>query len=105
MRRRRPLSDSAENWAVRDTAISARARIRKRSVQGQQGDIRSGDHSHAVDRGYYSKVTRKNIESLETSRKLVEPEIIDTCVKMIEESRIIQLFGLGSSLLVARDLY
>ena len=51
------------------------------------------------------KVTRKNIESLETSRKLVEPEIIDTCVKMIEESRIIQLFGLGSSLLVARDLY
>lgn len=51
------------------------------------------------------KVTQKNIESIETSRKLIEPKIIDTCVKMIEESRIIQLFGLGSSLLVARDLY
>lgn len=51
------------------------------------------------------KVTQKNIESLETSRKLVDPNIIDTCVNMIDQSRFIQLFGIGSSLLVARDLY
>lgn len=50
-------------------------------------------------------VTRKNIESLETSRKLVDPATIDTCVQMIDKSRMIQLFGIGSSLLVARDLY
>lgn len=51
------------------------------------------------------KVTQKNIESLETSRKLVEVSRIDTCVRLIEKSRMIQLFGIGSSLLVARDLY
>ncbi|GLB32887.1 putative HTH-type transcriptional regulator [Lacrimispora amygdalina] len=51
------------------------------------------------------KVTKKNIESLETTRKLLEPKIITDCVKLLETSRTVSLFGLGTSLLVARDLY
>lgn len=51
------------------------------------------------------KVTKKNIESLETTRKLIEPKIITECVKLLENSRSVTLFGLGTSLLVARDLY
>ncbi len=51
------------------------------------------------------KVTKKNIESLETTRKLLEPKIITECVKLLETSRTVSLFGLGTSLLVARDLY
>ena len=51
------------------------------------------------------EVTRKNIESLETSRKLVDSSKIDTCVHMIDKSPMVQLFGIGSSLLVASDLY
>lgn len=51
------------------------------------------------------KVTKKNIESLETTRKLLEPKIITDCVKLLEISRTVSLFGLGTSLLVARDLY
>lgn len=51
------------------------------------------------------KVTKKNIESLETTRKLLEPKIITECVKLLETSRSVTLFGLGTSLLVARDLY
>jgi len=51
------------------------------------------------------KVTKKNIESLENTRKLVEPRIITECVKLLEKSRTVTLFGLGTSLLVARDLY
>lgn len=51
------------------------------------------------------KVTKKNIESLETTRKLLEPKIITECVKLLEKSRSVTLFGLGTSLLVARDLY
>ena len=51
------------------------------------------------------KVTKKNIESLENTRKLVESKIISQCVKLLEKSRSVTLFGLGTSLLVARDLY
>jgi DNA-binding MurR/RpiR family transcriptional regulator len=51
------------------------------------------------------KVTKKNIESLETTRKLLEPKVITECVKLLETSRTVTLFGLGTSLLVARDLY
>nr|WP_288824877.1 MurR/RpiR family transcriptional regulator [uncultured Clostridium sp.] len=51
------------------------------------------------------KVTKKNIESLETTRKLLEPKTITACVKLLETSRTVSLFGLGTSLLVARDLY
>ena len=49
------------------------------------------------------KVTKKNIESLETTRKLIEPKIVLECVKLMEKSRTVTLFGLGTSLLVARD--
>jgi len=51
------------------------------------------------------KVTKKNIESLETTRKLIEPKTVTECVKLLEKSRTVTLFGLGTSLLVARDLY
>lgn len=51
------------------------------------------------------KVTRKNIESLENTQKLIEPKIIAECVKLLETSRTVTLFGLGTSLLAARDLY
>lgn len=51
------------------------------------------------------KVTLKNIESLENTRKLIEPKIITECVKLLEKSRSVTIFGLGTSLLVARDLY
>lgn len=51
------------------------------------------------------KVTKKNIESLENTRKLLEPKTIIKCVELLENSRTVTLFGLGTSLLVARDLY
>lgn len=52
-----------------------------------------------------SKVTKKNMESLDTTRKLIEPKVVTECVKLLEKSRSVTLFGLGTSLLVARDLY
>ncbi len=51
------------------------------------------------------RVTWKNIESLEMSTKLVKPDDIEKCVDLIGDARNINLFGVGSSLLVARDLY
>lgn len=50
------------------------------------------------------KVTRKNIESLAITEKLNAPEVIDGCVALMSGARTINLFGMGSSLLTARDL-
>lgn len=51
------------------------------------------------------RVTWKNVESLEMSSKLVKPKDIETCVDLLGKARNINLFGIGSSLLVARDFY
>ncbi len=50
-------------------------------------------------------VSKKNIESLEMSEKLVDPKAVEKCVDFIDSAYNINLFGVGSSLLVARDLY
>lgn len=52
-----------------------------------------------------NKVTYKNIVSLDNTRKLVDLEILNQCVELLERSQTVYLFGLGSSLLVARDMY
>jgi len=52
-----------------------------------------------------SRVTMKNIDSLEMSMKLVSAEDVDECIRLIDEARNINLYGVGSSLLVARDFY
>ena len=51
------------------------------------------------------KVTRKNIESLTITEKLNDPDTIESCVALMGQACSISLFGLGSSLLSARDLY
>ena len=50
------------------------------------------------------KVTRKNIESLSITEKLNTPDVVDTCVDLMSRAGTINLFGMGSSLLTARDL-
>lgn len=51
------------------------------------------------------KVTRGNVDSLRLVSKLNEPEVYDTCVDLMEAARTINLFGMGASLLSARDLH
>jgi len=50
-----------------------------------------------------NKVTYKNIVSLENTRKLVDLEKLQNCVNLLKKCRVIHLFGMGSSLLVAKD--
>lgn len=64
-------------------------------------DIDPGQSTEEV----IKRVTKKNIESLEMSSKLVKTENIDECVDLMGKARNINLFGVGSSLLVARDFY
>ena len=51
------------------------------------------------------KVTYKTISSLENTRKLIDMQVLEKCVNLLIESSAVYLYGLGSSLLVARDAY
>lgn len=51
------------------------------------------------------KVTGRNIESLAITEKLNDPDTIEACVDLMSNAETINLFGMGSSLLSARDLY
>jgi len=52
-----------------------------------------------------NKVVYKNIASLEDTRKLLDMEKLEWCVDLLEQAHTVCLFGIGSSLLVARDMY
>lgn len=51
------------------------------------------------------KVTLKSITSLEKSQKLIDINVLKDCVDILDSSRNICLFGVGASLLVAKDAY
>ena len=71
----------------------------------------SGRHAEAElspndsAREVVDKVTRKNIQSLTDSQRLLSPEVVEACAHLLDRSRCVLLFGLGSSLLVAHDTY
>lgn len=50
------------------------------------------------------KVTYQNIMSLENTKSLIDIQVLQTCVRLLDEARTVLLFGLGSSLYSARDL-
>lgn len=52
-----------------------------------------------------TKVTSKNILSLDNTAKLMDDDVLRACVNLMLECRSICLFGLGASLLVAKDAY
>ena len=62
-----------------------------------------GRHPEAEE--IVDKVTRKNIQSLSDSQLLLSPETVEECAHLLDRSRCVLLFGLGSSLLVAHDAY
>ena len=51
------------------------------------------------------KITYKNIISLETTKNLLDYAVLEKCVDLLCNCRSICLFGIGSSLNVARDAY
>lgn len=75
--------------------------IRKQSNQSWMEDISGHDTLESI----VDKVTYKTISSLENTRKLIDIRVLEKCVELLAESSSIYLFGLGSSLLVARDAY
>lgn len=51
------------------------------------------------------KVTLHNMSSLEDTRYLLDSETVSICIDLLVQSHSILLFGMGSSLYVAKDTY
>ena len=64
------------------------------------GGVVAGDTTDVV----IEKVTAKNISSLELTRQYIDAQVVDAVVSCMMQARSICLFGMGASLLVARDL-
>ena len=83
-----------------------RALVGELAALGEAGrppgqELTAGDSVHEI----IQKVTRKNIQSLSDSQRLLTPETVEQCAHLLDACRSVLLFGLGSSLCVARDAY
>jgi DNA-binding MurR/RpiR family transcriptional regulator len=75
--------------------------VRKSTNAEKQKEISREDSLEAI----VEKVTYKNISSLENTKKLIDMQTLEACVDLICKCETISLFGIGSSLLVAKDAY
>lgn len=82
-------------------ALIAEIVIREESTRAKNADIQKEDKLEEL----ITKVTYKNIVSLEKTRKLLDESVLERCVDVLEQCRNIVFFGIGSSLLVAQDAY
>ncbi len=82
-------------------SLIAELSIREESSSVKTQEIEKEDLLENV----ISKVTYKNIVSLEKTRKLLDEEVLSQCVDVLSNCRNICFFGIGSSLLVAQDAY
>lgn len=64
-------------------------------------DIKPGDSTRKIMR----ETCHRDMESIVITEKLNDSETIDECVRLMSAANTINLFGMGSSLLSARDLY
>lgn len=51
------------------------------------------------------KITMRNIYALDSTKKLIDITVLEKCVDEIDKARNVCLFGVGASLLVAKDAY
>lgn len=76
------------------------------AVNRETGD----EHTKEIEREdtleeIVQKVTYRNIASLENTNKLLDVDSLKQCVELIDSAENVILFGMGASLLVARDAY
>ncbi len=73
--------------------------VRKRSEKERRDEISREDSLEEM----VDKITYKNIVSLEETKNLVDIPVLQQCVDLLCSARTIYMFGIGSSLCVARD--
>ncbi|MEG0753036.1 MAG: MurR/RpiR family transcriptional regulator [Angelakisella sp.] len=75
--------------------------VRKQSAESEKKEITKFDSIEEIA----EKITYKNIISLENSKNLLDYNTIECCVDLLCSSKSICLFGIGSSLVVAKDMH
>ncbi|WP_312645422.1 MurR/RpiR family transcriptional regulator [Hydrogenoanaerobacterium sp.] len=83
------------------SAIIYELAVRQQSVTEERKEIGKSDSIEEI----VDKITYKNIISLENTKNLTDMKTLKQCVKLICDCRNICLFGIGSSLVVARDAH
>lgn len=73
--------------------------VRKSYKKKRIADVTKVDNVQEV----VDKVTNKNILSLEETASLLDYDVIEECVELIHDCDKLVLFGIGASLIVARD--
>ncbi|GGM28087.1 putative HTH-type transcriptional regulator [Paraliobacillus quinghaiensis] len=73
--------------------------VRKNYKKKKIPDVTKTDNVKEV----VEKVTNKNILSLEETANLLDYDVIEACVELIHNCEKIVLFGIGASLIVAKD--
>ena len=74
--------------------------LRKKEEQREMEDLTKEDSIEAI----IEKISLRNITSLKSTAQNLNPKDLRDCVDLLEKARVVHLFGLGSSLLAARDL-
>lgn len=75
--------------------------FRKQNQEEQEKKILKTDGIEEI----IDKISYQNMISLEETKNLMEPEIVQKCVDLLRTCHSVQLFGLGASLITARDFY
>lgn len=82
-------------------AVSQELAVRSQLHKSEEKQIEPMDTTEQI----MDKITYRNILSLEQTRSLLDPEILQKCVDLMQKARVIYLFGIGASFCAAKDLY
>ena len=82
-------------------ALTQELAQREESKRIEKQEILHSDSLEAI----IDKVTYMNINSLEETRLLLDVEVLRSCVDLVRSARVIYLFGMGASLVAAKDAY
>ncbi len=72
--------------------------------QNKKNEQRELGHSNSLE-DIVETITYKNIMSLEDTKNLVDPDVMRQCISLIQNARIVYMFGMGASLCAAKDAY
>lgn len=74
------------------------------SIEGNDGLALDGISRGDVTERILRKVLSSDVRSIEATERLLDPDVLDECARALIDCRVVLLFGVGASLLVARDL-
>ena len=82
-------------------AVTYELAMREQSKRVEQREISHSDSLQDI----IDKITYANIISLEETRELMDIHVLQSCIDLIKNARVIYMFGLGASLVAAHDAY